>query len=120
MNLTFQEKFYFDAKEPNKSVFLALKDIISGWDENVDQCLKYGLPCFTLNKKIMCYIWQDKKTKIPYILFNYGPFIKHKELKTKGRKSMKSLDIFPEKDIPFNNLINILDQQKKHINSLKK
>tara|TARA_B110000211_G_C13942120_1_gene492191 strand:- start:78 stop:434 length:357 start_codon:yes stop_codon:yes gene_type:complete len=114
------EKFYFDAKEPNKSVFLALKDIIFAWDENVEQCLKYGLPCFTFKKKIMCYIWQDKKTRVPYVLFNYGTFINHKELQTKDRKSMKSMDISPAEDIPINDLINVLNQQKKHINSLKK
>jgi hypothetical protein len=41
------EKFYFDHKEPNTNVFLALKDVILVWGKDLEQCLKYGLPYFT-------------------------------------------------------------------------
>lgn len=114
------EKFYFSQSEPNKSVFLALKDIIFSWDENIEQCLKYGLPCFTYQKKILCYLWQDKKTKVPYVLFNYSNFIEHQALDRKGRKLMQSMDIFPDHDIPIKALTTVFNQLKQHINSLKK
>lgn len=114
------EKFYFNKPEPNKSIYFALRTIILDWDEQSSECLKYGSPCFTYKHKIMCYLWQDKKTNIPYILFNYGNFITHSLLEKKGRKLMKSMDIFPDKDIPIEELHDVCNQIKSHINSIIK
>lgn len=114
------EEFYFKKEEPNKSIFFALRDIFLGWDEEVHTCLKYGLPCFTYRNKILCYHWQDKKTNIPYVLFNYGKFIEHDLLETKDRKLMKSMDIHPDQDIPIEALNAVFQQAKKHIDSIVK
>lgn len=112
------EQFYFNAPEPNKSVFLALKDIFLAWDKEMAICLKYGLPCFTYRNKIVCYHWKDKKSNVPYVLFNYGKVIDHPLLESKDRKLMKSLDIDPNKDIPISELLDIFIQIKRHVDHL--
>lgn len=112
------EQFYFNAQEPNKSVFLALKDIFLSLNDEVEICLKYGLPCFTYRKKIVCYHWKDKKTNVPYILFNYGKIIAHPLLEKKERKLMKSLSIDPNADIPIEDVSLIFMQIKEHVDHL--
>jgi hypothetical protein len=38
------DNFYWSQKEPNKSCFLALRDIILNFDENISTTYKYKLP----------------------------------------------------------------------------
>lgn len=114
------EEFYFKAEEPNKSIFFALKDIFLSWDEEMKICIKYGLPCFTYRGKIMCYHWKDKKTGVPYVLFNYGKFINHPLLETKDRKLMKSMNIPVDQDLPIDELTDVFNQAKNHIDSILK
>jgi hypothetical protein len=74
-------------------------------------CLKYGLPCFTYRNKIMCYHWRDKKGQA-YVLFNNGKLLDHPKLDFKGRKSMQSLDVDVNGDIPIEDLKAIFYQAK--------
>lgn len=96
------EKYYLDKQEPNKSCLLALRTIILKQDVDVTETLKYGMPCFCFKKKMFCYLWTDKKTEEPYILFVEGKYLSHIRLEQGNRSRMKILRINPKKDIPIN------------------
>ena len=111
------EEFYFKFEEPEKSLFLALREIFLAWDDEMAECLKYGSPCFTYRGKILCYHWKDKKGQA-YVLFNYGKFLDHPLLESKGRKLMKSVDVNPNEDIPVEVLNEVFSQAKAYIDGL--
>lgn len=110
------EQYYFKQEEPFKSLFFALRDIVLSWDDHINECLKYGSPCYLYRGKIMCYHFKDKSGQA-YVLFNYGKQLKHPMLEFKGRKSMQSVDVFPDQDIPIDGLTEIFYQAKKIIDS---
>lgn len=92
--------YYLNKEEPQKSCLLALRDIILSQDENVSETRKYGMPCFCYKKKMFCYLWTDKKTDEPYILFVEGKYLNYPELEMGTRSRMKILRINPNKDLP--------------------
>ncbi len=101
------ENFYLNQPEPNKSCFLTLRDVILSMDQNVTNELKYGMPCFSYKGKMFCYLWKDKKTDQPYILFVEGKHLNNPLLKTGSRARMKVLNINPLEDLPID-LIKLL------------
>ncbi len=92
--------FYLKSEDPNKSCLLTLRDIILNQDEAITETKKYGMPCFCYQKKMFCYLWIDKKTNEPYILFVEGKHIEHPKLESGNRARMKILRVNPEEDIP--------------------
>lgn len=94
------DDFYLSKEEPNKSCLLALRDIILSQDANISETRKYGMPCFCYRKKMCCYLWVDKKTKEPYILFVEGKYLDHPNLEVGKRARMKIFRIDPNQDIP--------------------
>ncbi len=102
--------FYLKSEEPNKSCLLALRDIIKGLDEAITETVKYGMPCFCYKKKMFCCLWVDKKTQYPYILFVEGSHLSHPNLKSEGRARMKVLHIDPNKDMPIELIVLLLNQ----------
>ena len=104
------EHFYLNKEEPNKSCLLALRDIITRQDDNVTETTKYGMPCFCYKKKMFCYLWTDKKTNEPYILFVEGQHLNHSMLETGNRKRMKILKLNPNEDIPVDTIELLLAQ----------
>ena len=107
------DHFYLKQTEPNQSCFLALRDIILGYDTNITPAWKYKLPFFLYKGKMFCYLWQDKKTKIPYIGFVNSGHFEHPQLEIGNRKKMKTLSINPTKDIDLEVLIEILTLSKQ-------
>lgn len=95
------EKYYLNKQEPNKSCLLALRSIILGQDIHVIETLKYGMPCFCYKKKMFCYLWTDKKTDEPYILFVEGKYLNHPKLEQGKRSRMKIFRINPNEDLPI-------------------
>lgn len=94
--------YYFEQEEPQKSCLLALRSIILAQDNvNITETQKYGMPCFCFRKKMFCYLWTDKRTKEPYILFVEGKHLDHPELEAGSRSRMKILKINPNKDLPL-------------------
>lgn len=91
--------FYTKQEEPNQSCFLALRLLIKNTDEQIEECIKYGCPCFLYKKKILCYLWKDISTQYPYILFSDGLKMKNKALEFGGRKKMKSFSVNPNLDL---------------------
>ncbi|MCB0462761.1 MAG: DUF1801 domain-containing protein [Flavobacteriaceae bacterium] len=102
--------FYLNKEEPNKSCLLALRDIITRQDYNVTETTKYGMPCFCYKKKMFCYLWTDKKTNEPYILFVEGEHLHHEALETGNRNRMKIFRVNPDKDIPIETIEMLLNK----------
>lgn len=111
------EHFYMNKQEPNKSCLLSLRHVILSQDESVTETTKYGMPCFCYRQKMFCYLWVDKKTDKPYILFVEGKHLNHKKLKAGSRKRMKILNIEPHRDLPIELLEELLS---KALNLYKK
>ena len=104
------EKYYLNKQEPNKSCLLALRTIILKQDNHVTETQKYGMPCFCYKKKMFCYLWTDKKTDEPYILFVEGKHLNHPALEQGNRSRMKIFIINPNKDIPIDTIKLLLNE----------
>jgi hypothetical protein len=102
------DSFYLTKPDAIKSTLLALRTIILSQDKNINETLKYGMPCFCYGKKQFCYLWTDKKTNEPYILFVEGRHINHPKLEAGTRARMKILRINPNKDLPLRTIQSIL------------
>lgn len=102
------DNFYLSKVEPNKSCLLALRNIILEQNTNIAETQKWGMPCFCYNKKIICYLWIDKKTNEPYILIVEGKRINHPKLESGKRLRMKILRINPNKNLPVKTIRSIL------------
>jgi len=85
-----------------------LRDIIIKQDKNITETKKYGMPCFCYKNKMFCYLWVDKKTEVPYLLFVEGEYLNHTELEASTRKRMKIFRVNPNKDIPIKTIESIL------------
>ena len=103
------ETFYFNKGEPNKSCLLTLRDFILKQDDNVTETTKYGMPCFCYKNKMFAYLWVDKKTEEPYILFVEGNHLEHPQLETGNRSRMKILRVNANKDIPIKTIESLLN-----------
>lgn len=104
------EKFYQSKEEPNRSCLFTLRDIILNTDVNVSETRKYGMPCFCFGKKMFSYLWTDKKTEEPYILFVEGKLLDHPRLESGSRARMKILRVNPNKDIEIKLIQSLLNQ----------
>ncbi|WP_414655286.1 DUF1801 domain-containing protein [Flavihumibacter sp. UBA7668] len=106
--LNSTDAFYDCQPEPNKSCFLALKAIIIQSAAEISETTKYGMPCFCIGKKPILYLWTDKKTGHPYILFVDGRILDYPYLITGNRSRMKTLPVDPNKNIPISLIKKIL------------
>lgn len=103
------DNFYLSLKEPNYSCMLALRSIILGLDNKIDEILKWQTPCFCYNNRMLCFLCIEKKTGEPYILVADGRLIHHPMLEAGTRKRMKTLKINPNGDLPFAEIVEILN-----------
>jgi hypothetical protein len=94
------DHFYLNQSEPNRSCLLTLRSLILKQDTAISETVKYGMPCFCYHKKILCYLWTDKKTREPYILFADGNQIEDPDLEMGSRARMKILRVKPSKTLP--------------------
>src|SRR5688572_30705254 len=102
--------FYLSQEEPNRSCLLPLRGIILQQDAAVTETRKYGMPCFCYGKKIFCYLWTDKKTGHPYILFVDGKYLDHPLLEAGDRSRMKVFRVDPNTDLPLSFLQSLLQK----------
>lgn len=104
------EDFYLAQEEPTNGCLLALRRIILAQDIRVTETRKYGMPCFCYHKKAFCYLWTDKKTKAPYVLFVEGKHLDHANLETGTRSRMKIFRVDPQQDLPVKTFEALLHQ----------
>ena len=104
------EEFLDIQPEPQKSCFLALRSMILGFDSQLSETVKYGMPCFVLNSKPWIYLWKDKKSQEPYILFVDGLFLKNPQLKSGDRAKMKHFQLNSNEDIPVSIIYELLNK----------
>ncbi len=102
--------FYLSKEEPVKSCLLALRSMILAQDSLVSETRKYGMPCFCYKKKMFCYLWTDKKTEEPYILFVEGKLLDHPMLEVGSRARMKIFRIDPNIDLPIEEIVFLLNK----------
>ena len=107
--MTELDNFYLQLSEPNRSVFIALREIILSIDKNISPEWKFKLPFFYYNGKMFCYLCYYKKYKQPYIGIIDGNKIDHSDLIMEGRKRIKFFLVDPEKDIDVKKVRKILN-----------
>lgn len=110
--LSIIEEFYEKQEEPIKSCFLSLRKIILDFDPEIKETWKYQIPFFTYKDKMFCYLYKQKKGKLPYIGFAKGNLMENEMLEKGNRKKMKVLAIDPESDIPKELILEILEEAK--------
>jgi len=93
------DNFYLNLQEPDRSVFIALRQLILSLDSNLTPEWKYKLPFFYFKGKMFCYLWVHKKFKQPYIGIMDGNQLDYPELLLEDRKKVKILLVDPSKDI---------------------
>ena len=93
------DNFYLNQKEPIKSCYLALRQIILECDGNITPEWKYRLPFFYYKGKMLCYFWKDKTTGEPYIGFMDGRKMDNTALEQGERSRVRILRINPDGDI---------------------
>lgn len=108
------DSFYLSQEEPNRSCFLALRDIILEYHKDITPDFKYGLPFFMFKGKMFCYLWKDKKTDQPYISIAAGNKIEHPALFQGDRKRFKLLFVDAKKDIPVKVIYEVFDLAKQY------
>lgn len=107
------DSFYLKQQEPNQSCLLSLRDFILNFAPDIQETIKYGMPCFVVGRKPFCYLWKDKKSGFPYILIVEGNKIEHSLLIQGGRKRMKICPINPYYDLPIKSINEILKMALK-------
>ena len=96
--------------EPTRGSILALRNVLLDLGEEISETSKYGMPCFLYRSKIFCYLWADKATNEPYLLFAEGRQMTHPSLETGDRKRMKILRINPNEDLPLSLINSVLTE----------
>ena len=104
------DNYYLNKEEPNKSCLLALRSIILKQDTNITETLKWGMPFFCYKKKMLWYLWTDKKTQEPYILMVEGKYLDHPAWEVGKRSRMKIFRVNPIKDLPVKTIETIMQK----------
>jgi hypothetical protein len=111
------DTYYLKQEEPVKSCLQFLRAHILKSDPGMTEALKYGMPFFCYNGKMICYLWVHKKLLLPYIGVVDGKLIEHPDLMIEKRARMKILLIDPLKNIPVKKIDGILKEILKLHNS---
>jgi len=110
------DDFYLNLKEPEKGIFLALRDIVLKQDKEITHVLKYGMPFFCYKGKMFCYLWIHKKYKHPYLSIVEGKYFDEPYLLQEARSRMKIMLLDSDKDLPLEQIESVL---KKALNLYK-
>lgn len=102
------DNFYLNQEEPNQSCFLALRRILHEHDSLITDSMRYSMPCFRFKNKAFCYLWTDKKTNEPYLLFVEGKQLNYPELESGDRSRMKILRVNPNADLQIHLIKSII------------
>ena len=103
-------EFYETKPEPLRGCLFALRDTLLRFSPNITETVKYGMPCFCLDTKAFTYLWVDKHTKEPYILFVDGQHLSHPSLESGDRARMKILRVVASEDLPVETIHEALQE----------
>lgn len=110
------QEYFYRIEEPERSTLLFLRDkILASDQENITETLSFGLPFIKYKKKMLCYFYYSKKYGRHYISFYHGDKLDYPELIQDGRKKFKILLIDPEKDLPVEFILNLIEEIKRYI-----
>ena len=98
------DSFYLGLNEPVKSCLEALRTIILKHDSQISESMKYGMPFFSIHKKMLCYFWKDKKNGLPYIGFKEAKSLPFPWLEIGDRSTISVMYIDPYADLPLKKL----------------
>lgn len=113
MVLSVIAAYYDRLPEPEKGLALALRKIILESDPHIREMWKYSMPFFYFRHKMFCYLWKDKKTKMPYLGMVQGHKLNFNELVSDGRKRIKILPLKVDEDLPLQLIRSILKEGLK-------
>jgi hypothetical protein len=102
------DNYFLQQEEPLKGCLLALRKMITSFDNAILESWKYGMPFYCYNGKMFCYLWVHKKFKQPYLGIVEGSKINHPLLIQEKRARMKIMLVDPLKDIPVKTIDDIL------------
>ncbi|MEL7221442.1 MAG: DUF1801 domain-containing protein [Bacteroidota bacterium] len=103
------DQFYYKKEGPVGDCLVALRSLILQYHERITETVKYGMPCFCVGKKPLCYLWTDKDIGQPYILFVDGNQMEHSALEQGKRAKMKVFYVHPHEDLPVELIQTLLD-----------
>ncbi|MCE3226943.1 MAG: hypothetical protein K0S32_1494 [Bacteroidetes bacterium] len=106
--LTHPDNFFHSLQEPYRSCLLFLQKFIREQHDGISEEWHFNTPFYYYNKKWLGFISYHPKTKEIYISFTDGHLMKHKSLKSEGRKKARIFRVDPEKDIDVKALKEIL------------
>ena len=109
MELREVDEFYFRQSEPLQTCFLALRSLVLAQSTAISETIKYGMPCFCYQKKPMVYLWKDKKSEVPYLLFVHGNLINHPGLESGNRAKMKIFSVESGSNLPKKEIEELLE-----------
>lgn len=107
------EAFYTGLSEPVQSAYLYIRSHILK-DEAVTESYKWKLPFFDYKGKYFCYLWQDKKSALPYVAFTQGKHLDHPALVQGDRTQIAVLHFDPRYDLPMLLLVEVLMLAKRY------
>lgn len=110
MQLTPIDAFYLNKDEPNRSCFLALRDIILAQDPGITAEWKYNMPFFYYKGKMFCYLWVHTKKQWPFLGMVEGKHLLHPHLTFEDRARIKIIVFNPEEDLPVDTIRFILNE----------
>ena len=103
------EAYLLNNEEPVRSCLIALDEIVFNLSPRISRAWKYRMPFYTVNGKMFCYLWKDKKTGEPYVGFVEGRSLDFPQLEMGDRARMKILRINSAQEIPRAELTEIVE-----------
>jgi len=95
------DDYFLNQEEPVRSSLLFLRDYILTYESDITEVWRYSMPFYLYKGKRFCYLWVQKKSRVPYLGIVDGKQVHHPNLIQEDRSRMKILLIDPQKDIPL-------------------
>lgn len=102
------DRYYEKHGEPVRSLLMGVRDIILQSDARISHQMKYGMPFFSFEGRMICYLWFHRRFQLPYLGLVDGSKFHEPFLIQEKRARMKIMLLDPKKDIPIRRVRSIL------------
>lgn len=102
------DNYFFSLPEPESGCLLFLRNFLLDFSKKIHEERKFNTPFYYYNKKWLCFISYNPKTKEIYVSFVNGNKIRHPKLFSEGRKKMKIFRVNAQEDVDVKSLGEIL------------